>query len=62
MGSLNYLDPGTGSFIIQAVLALLLGAGVAVRIFWKRIKRFLGGKNAPPEEEEQPSGDDESEG
>ena len=34
---LMYLDPGTGSFLIQMLLAGLLGIAVAVRIYWKKI-------------------------
>jgi F0F1-type ATP synthase membrane subunit b/b' len=33
-----YLDPGFGSMVLQLVLAGVLGAGVIIRIFWKRIK------------------------
>lgn len=36
-----YLDPGTGSFIIQMLLAGLLGIAVAVRIYWKKIIAFF---------------------
>lgn len=36
-----YLDPGTGSFIIQILLAGLLGIGVAVKIYWKKIVAFF---------------------
>ncbi|MBI2055600.1 MAG: hypothetical protein HYT42_01775 [Candidatus Sungbacteria bacterium] len=32
-----YLDPGTGSFILQIVLAGLFGASFAVRTFWRRV-------------------------
>lgn len=32
-----YLDPGSGSFIIQLLLAGALGIGVAIRIYWKKI-------------------------
>ena len=38
---LTYLDPGSGSFIIQMLLAGLLGIGVAVRIYWKKIVAFF---------------------
>ena len=37
-----YLDPGFGSMILQLVLAGLLGAGVIIRIFWKRIRTLFG--------------------
>lgn len=36
-----YLDPGTGSYIFQLVLAAIVGALFAVRIFWGRIKSFF---------------------
>jgi hypothetical protein len=38
---LAYLDPGSGSIIIQLILAGLLGFGVFVRLQWKRIKSFF---------------------
>ena len=37
-----YLDPGSGSLILQMLLAGLLGAGVVLRIFWKKIKMLFG--------------------
>jgi len=36
-----YLDPGTGSYILQLVLAALLGTAFAVKLFWLRIKTFF---------------------
>jgi len=36
-----YLDAGTGSIIIQALIAGSLGALVALKIFWSRIKTFF---------------------
>jgi hypothetical protein len=36
-----YLDPGTGSYIIQIVLAGLFGVLFAVRTFWTNIKLFF---------------------
>ena len=39
---LAYLDPGSGSFILQALVAMLAGAIVAVNAYWTRIKSFLG--------------------
>ena len=38
---LMYLDPGSGSFIIQMLLAGLLGIAVGVRIYWKKIVAFF---------------------
>ena len=36
-----YLDPGTGSYIIQLLIAAFVGIGFAVRLFWGRIKDFF---------------------
>jgi hypothetical protein len=33
-----YLDPGTGSFILQMLLAGALAAGASVKLFWHRLK------------------------
>ena len=37
-----YLDPGTGSYIIQMVVAGILGGLFAMKVFWVRIRGFLG--------------------
>ena len=39
--SLAYLDPGAGSFIIQALVASIAGVAVATRVYWTRIKSFF---------------------
>jgi len=51
-----YIDPGSGSFFVQMVLAGLLGAGMAIKAYWHRIKAFFsGGKGStPPVEDESP--------
>ncbi len=36
-----YLDPGSGSFLIQLIIASLLGAAFVVRASWSRIKSFF---------------------
>lgn len=41
---LIYLDPGSGSFLIQLLIAGLAGAGLAIAISWGRIKRFFNKK------------------
>ena len=48
-----YLDPGTGSYILQLALAALVGALFAVRLFWGRIKAFFQKLFSQGEEEEQ---------
>ncbi len=39
---LAYIDPGAGSFVLQALIATFAGAIVAANVYWSRIKRFLG--------------------
>ncbi len=51
-----YLDPGTGSMLIQILLAVLLGAGVAIRVFWRNIKAFFTGKKVSDASVEEPTG------
>jgi len=46
----GYLDPGTGSYVIQIILAAILSLGVGVRIFWSKIKRFFKKKSADQED------------
>lgn len=36
-----YIDPGTGSMFIQAVLAMIAVCAVSVGVFWRRLKDFL---------------------
>ncbi len=38
---LLYLDPASGSIILQAIIAGVVGAGVAVKLFWHRIVGFF---------------------
>ncbi|MBN1537561.1 MAG: hypothetical protein JW908_12560 [Anaerolineales bacterium] len=54
-----YLDPGSGSVILQTVLASLLGAGVIIRVFWKKIKSLGGKKNLENVEIEEENNSDE---
>jgi hypothetical protein len=36
-----YIDPGSGSYILQLALALIFGSLFAIKLFWSRIKGFL---------------------
>jgi hypothetical protein len=38
MAVLAYLDPGSGSFLIQILLAGGLGAAFLVKTYWRKIK------------------------
>ena len=38
-----YLDPGTGSYIFQIVLAAIVGLGFVIKVYWKKITGFFTG-------------------
>lgn len=46
-----YIDPGTGSFLVQGIIAAILGAAVALRMYWRRIKALFT-RQAPADERE----------
>jgi hypothetical protein len=46
-----YLDPGSGSFIIQLLLAGGLGAAFLIKTYWRKIKSLF---NKNKDEEPQP--------
>ncbi len=54
-----YLDPGSGSFLIQLAIAALVGMAVVFRSQWTKIKKFLGGKSTKPEEEDENEDDEQ---
>ena len=33
-----YIDPGSGSMIFQMILGALVGVGIAVKVYWEKIK------------------------
>jgi hypothetical protein len=41
-----YMDPGTGSMVLQILLGGVAGIAVAVRLFWHRLARLFGRKDA----------------
>jgi hypothetical protein len=53
---LPYLDPGSGSILIQIAIAALLGLGIAIRASWGSIKKYFGAK--PKSEDEDNDSDD----
>jgi hypothetical protein len=40
----QYLDPGAGSIIVQAVIAVAIGAATAAKLYWRRISTFLSSR------------------
>ncbi len=36
-----YLDPGSGSYLLQLLIASLVGALLALRVYWSKVKAFV---------------------
>ncbi len=53
-----YLDPGTGSYLFQILIAALVGGLFAVKIFWSRIKLFFQGLFGKKRKEDAGGDDD----
>ena len=37
----GYIDPGTGSYLVQVIIAVVAGAALGIKLFWKKIKAFI---------------------
>jgi len=44
--ALAYLDPGTGSIILQGLIAAIAAGLVVIKAYWYKIKTFFGKKDA----------------
>lgn len=42
--SAGYLDPGTGSVILQVILGGVAGVGVVAKMYWHRIAAYIPGR------------------
>ena len=36
-----YIDPGTGSFILQAIIGAIAAIGAFVTLYWRKFKNFI---------------------
>ena len=54
---LLYIDPGSGSYLVQVIIAAVLGVAFYFKTIWLRIKLFFGGRK----KEQQPGNQDEHE-
>ncbi len=36
-----YLDPGSGSYLLQLLIAGVMGALLMLRVYWSRVKGFV---------------------
>ena len=52
-----YLDPGTGSIILQLLLGGMAGALVIVKLYWARVKAFFIRKTPESRDKDRAEGD-----
>ena len=52
-----YIDPGTGSYILQMLIAGAVGSLFAIKMFWRNIKNFFGNlfKKKVPVKDSEPA-------
>tara|TARA_Y100001970_G_scaffold226032_1_gene279299 strand:+ start:54 stop:257 length:204 start_codon:yes stop_codon:yes gene_type:complete len=36
-----YIDPGTGSILLQALLGLVAAVGAYITLYWRKFKNFI---------------------
>jgi hypothetical protein len=47
-----YLDPGTGSMLLQVILGGIAAVGVAIKLYWHKLRAAFGmAKKEEPEDE-----------
>lgn len=52
-----YLDPGTGSMILQGIIGAAVGGLIALKLYWARLKNFLSTRHTrrATDDRDQPS-------
>lgn len=52
MNAHAYLDPGTGSILLQGLIAAVAGVFITGKLYWARIKSMLGFGPKPDTQDE----------
>ncbi len=55
--SMAYIDPGSGSAIMSAIIGFFVALGLAIKTYWYKIKSLLG-LSKKTENTEEPSEND----
>lgn len=50
-----YLDPGTGSMILQVMLGGIAGVALAGKLYWRRFLVMIGLRSQPGEQPKPPA-------
>ena len=49
----GYLDPGSGSYIVQMIIAGILGGFYAIKLYWVKIVNFIKGTPVQVDSDEE---------
>jgi hypothetical protein len=49
--AMAYIDPGSGSAIMSAIIGLFVAVGLAIKTYWYKLKSLFAGKTSDPEVE-----------
>ncbi len=47
-----YLDPGTGSMMLQVILGGIAAIGVAIKLYWHKLRVIFGARKREETEDE----------
>lgn len=48
-----YIDPGSGSAIMSAIIGFFVAIGLVIKTFWYKIKSFFTGKKSEEDSESE---------
>lgn len=51
--AMAYIDPGSGSAIMSAVVGFFVAIGLAVKTYWYKLKSLFMGKKEEPKDEKK---------
>lgn len=52
--AMAYIDPGSGSAIMSAIIGFFVASGLVIKTYWYKIKSIFTGKRAPTVDDSQP--------
>lgn len=52
VNAVAYLDPGTGSMLLQVILGGIAAVGVALKLYWHKLRAALGIRQKEEPEDE----------
>jgi len=57
-----YIDPGSGSAIMSAIIGFFVAAGMVIKTYWYKIKALFTGSKSSVQQEDGEDGGSKSEG